>query len=422
MKAKNTRASPCAVASARRIETQLGERVNVAVPDWAHLMKQGVVVKLHLRRWRGRTQITLNDLGIPTPKDVEEQRVYDELMTLGAKRLLPAELLRELNTIDSGARKVLSSKAYQTYWGEFIPIGAWDEWKRLNGEYRDRYLAVRDRINIDWSSIMRELFQAYDGAAHSAYKRLLKLNRASLGGISEDTFVASFIDRIRQAIPSREEVVASFAYETEINYIPLPSLLAADEAETQRVQAKRDRERRAESIEQDALANRERDLARLNAEVVSEARSKKDKMIADFVFALQEQSISLIYDGMVNVLESMQRNDGDLIGRSTLQVRNTVAAWKSMNLIGNADIDAQIARIENMLDGTTTRNVTGIQTLLREIGTTARSYLVAYGATPRSARNVGIADDVQPIAARIRQRRAAIPLEGFTVDERTQDS
>jgi hypothetical protein len=65
--------------------------IQVTNPRWLQLMPEGVLVSLHIGRWRARTRLAWRDLGIELDPDsaAEMQRVID----LGHKKLLPDDLL-----------------------------------------------------------------------------------------------------------------------------------------------------------------------------------------------------------------------------------------------------------------------------------------------------------------------------------------
>jgi hypothetical protein len=417
-----------------QIESVVGSPVSIERADWATLMRQGVVVRLHLRRWRAKTQITLADLGLPQPKNGDEEHIYNDLMSLGAKRLLPPDIIRELDSIDSGSRKCLGQNSYHTYWGDFVPLGKWEEWKVLNGEFVTRYLDVRDDIHKRWNAIMRDLIDAYAIAARVAYKRLIKLNSRALvidgKRLNEDQFVDAFMERIKSAIPTRDEVYASFAYETELSFIPLPSLLASDAAEKERIENAREVERVKERTvlmqheqEQDLLRqskwDREAALRRMTDEVLAEARTKQNELVNGFLTDISAQSMSAIYDGLQNVLQSMQKNNGVLVGRAAEQVRGVIDSWRAMNLMGDQAIEQQIARAETFLDTEPKkRNPAEIEGLLVAIGNQARSNLIALGAMPRQVREFALPDrsGAEPIAPRRTSR--ALPATQLTLDQK----
>ncbi|MBI5035596.1 MAG: hypothetical protein HZB51_34320 [Chloroflexi bacterium] len=399
-----------------KIEQATGENVKAAPTDWLRLMKDGVIVRLHIRRWRAKTQVTFQDLGLPQPKDQKEREVYNDLMTLGAKRLQPAHLIRKLDSIDAGARAWLDHHAYKTYWGDFVPLGTYEEFKQGNADFSNKYFAVRDEIEANWDNNVAEVIAAYAVAAANAYKRLSRLNPKSLmiadtqTRISEAAFVEAFVARIQNSIPTKEQVYESFGYETELSFIPLPSMLAEDQAIAERIETKRAQERNRAEVEARAISDRERMLRDMNNDVVNSARRKKQELVEGFVKDLRTQSLGMIYDGFTNVLESLQKND-KLVGKSAEQVRNTIDTWRAMNLVGDQSIESQITRIDALMtQPTKDRSPKEIQLLLKEIATAARANLIALGSVPRSARALGIPDDVEPLQLRRAKRTMQLSL------------
>jgi hypothetical protein len=74
-----------------KIAQLLGQDVNLVEPRWLSLMRQGVVVELHIRRWRAKSRLTLSDLGLPDTDNAE----FSDLLQLGDK-FLPLIASRQL--------------------------------------------------------------------------------------------------------------------------------------------------------------------------------------------------------------------------------------------------------------------------------------------------------------------------------------
>src|SRR5690606_22329998 len=107
-----------------QIEQIANQPINEKNVDWLAVMEDGVIVNLHIRRWRAVTRLNMDDLGIPT-----DQAELSELFELGEKKLLPADIVRKLNNIETKARQTILGKyAIKTYWGNFVPVTAFDEW------------------------------------------------------------------------------------------------------------------------------------------------------------------------------------------------------------------------------------------------------------------------------------------------------
>ena len=137
-------------------------------------------------------------------------------------------------------------------------------------------------------------------------------------------------------------------------------------------------------------------LERMNQDVVSEARRRKQELIDTFLTDLVRQLRGLVYDSCVNVLEAMQSNDGKLGPRSVVQLKNLVESIDRLNFFDDAEMTAASAQVKRALAGNAeTRSLTQIANTLRDVATVTRSSLVALAADPRTARQVGI-EDIPP--------------------------
>ena len=134
-------------AALDRAKNELARILNVdgiktGNPKWLALMREGVVVKLHVRRWRAKSRLDLNDLGLPSEAD----DLIGDLLNLGDKRLLPKALASRLEAIESAGRKALERNGYSTFWGTFVPASNFDAWKTENDTHKQRYLDARNEL------------------------------------------------------------------------------------------------------------------------------------------------------------------------------------------------------------------------------------------------------------------------------------
>jgi hypothetical protein len=404
----------------------LGEEdVRVVEPRWLQLMREGIVIQLHIRRWRARAKLTFADLGLPV-KDKRERAAFADLLNLGEKRLLPARYIKALDSIDSGARKCLDRYSYATFWGRFVPCTAYTEWKEQNEIYRQRYFKIRDEIVEHHDRIVANLLDGYAVAARAAYRRLNALDPEAMTNgeyAAEDDFVDAFMDRIVALIPSRDHIRDSFAFEVELSYVPLPSLLAEDLAETERIKAEREMERLEEEMKRDSLwrnirleeeaaRERQRMLAAMNRDVIEKARQQKEELIDTFLADLVKQLRGLVYEVTTNVLASIETNQGRLVGKASVQLSNLIEQVASLNFFGDQEIDRMIARVRmELARQPEDRDVKEIQAQLKNIATITRATLIGLGEQPRSARSLGVADAPTPEMVRTARRGLGLAEE-----------
>lgn len=346
--------------------------IRVLQPQWTKLMKEGVIVKLHIGRWRARTKLTFDDLGIA---DEEEETL--KLLNLGQKYLLPVEILRKAEAIESAARRCLEKHAFKTYWGLFVPVTAFEAWKEENEAHKARYLALRDEI-VREDAIVEELLAQYTTVAQAAYRRLAALGRTDE---TEDNFVANFINRIRRCIPPQQAIYNSFTYEWELYFIPLPSLLAEDlaAAEVARAQAE-------EEIE------RERMRSRMWREVLEKAQREKEELVSGFISDVVGQLHQLVYQVAADVLAAIERNQ-TLPAASVVQLKNMVEQVSKLNFYDDQDLERIIKTVQTQLDKPSeARDPAKLREIFQDIEVVSRSVLAGLSVVSRGRRY----EDIEP--------------------------
>jgi len=398
-------------------------------PRWLQLMREGVLVRLHIGRWRARTSLRWRDLGV-VPGRGEEEQVLHELLELGHKFLLPRDDVRELDSIDSSARKWLEGCAFRTYWGFFVPVTAYGGWKEKNEAFHRRYLALRDRMAANYDETVARVLAKYRVAARAAYRRLQALHPGAVQELGSGEFAARFVEEVSRQIPSREAFYASFYFDVELEYVPLPSLLAEEQAEAERIRARAwaeqerremqlhlERERvwaqeekvRAEvAAARSAAAWKEQLMREMHREVVEQARRKKEQVVDSFLRDVVAQLRTLVYEVVTDVLASLQKNNR-LHPRSVVQLRNLIERVERLNFAGDADLNAMIDGVRADLDvAAKDRSLREIETALQDIAIVTRSTLIALGEQPRSARALGVPDEPAPVLVRTARGRLGL--------------
>jgi hypothetical protein len=285
---------------------------------------------------------------------------------------------------------------------------------------------------------------SYRVAAQSAYRRLKKLNPKSVKALTEDEFVRNFTYSILAHLESATTIQASFYFETELRYVPLPSLLAEEMAESARQQAaaqlewdkveeEKEKQRlrlQAESdrawaerskLEAEVQAARsaaqwkEQLMREMNRDVVDQARQQKQQLVDGFLRDVVVQLRSLVYEASTDILGAIQKKDS-LPPRSVVQLRHLVDQVKSLNFYGDTEIEQMVDLVAGQLDrAAEDRNVAEIEANLRDVAVVVRASLIGLGQQPRAARELGLAD--APTAELVRQARRGLGLADDTPAE-----
>lgn len=371
-----------------------------AIPDkMQDAMRSGVIVTLHVGRWRGWTTLSAEDLGLPKTKE------YQNWVALGSKRLMDAKLMQEIDAVEYNARYWLGRYATQTYWGWFVGARAWAQLKPILEERRDKYFALRDALLAVYDTKVDEVLAHYAEIGRIAYQRANALPgdydydfRANF----EDVAVDRFVSKIAQRIPNKGELASSFSFSWDMHYIPITMGLPSD-------------------VDENDL-----DAAALRREVLERMRSEQQQLVSEFFADYKGQLAALVYDAVVLLGETTTKA-GKLQPRSVRQIYELTERMAAMNITADEEIDQYIARLRNEA-GTPSRmrNVDKTLDLFKDIATVTRAQMVALGRAPRdgkerkefsvetptfevvrrSRQRLGLQTDVEPAAGTRRQRRS----------------
>lgn len=403
------------------IRQETGKDVKAIDPRWLRYMKEGVIVNIHIRRWRGRTSLSPQDLGL----DPEQASNIREIADLGEKLLMPREYLNKLSALDRRARGTggaLERHTFRTAWGFFCPVTAYGTLREKLDEISREYFAVRDEILRGYYGWVEEVKTRYRQAAAEAYNRLLAVAPQTLDGQSQDEFVTGFVTRILDKIPTTDEIRESFAFEVELSYIPLPSMLAEEQARAQgirvatdvdveRLQAQREQERLVEEVEKARLwaqreeaeatawANRTAAQAKkaaleaMNRDVLDRAQREAGSMVDGFLRDVGSQLNNLVFDACRDVLKALQEKQ-TLHSRSVVQLKTMIEQVSSLNFTGDESVAGMVEKVrrEILAQQASNRNTGSLERVLGELVIESRSALLNLGTEPASVRSLGLPD------------------------------
>jgi len=115
-----------------------------------------------------------------------------------------------------------------------------------------------------------------------------------------------------------------------------------------------------------------------------------------------------VYDVCLDVLQSLQRK-GRVIRNSSRQLHGLVDKLRLLNVCDDAEIEAIAGQMEAILQSNAKRrDPRAITEVLTEIGTLARSQLLASGRTPRSGMTLDIPDIIDQSRRSTAARRVSV--------------
>ncbi|HEX7735505.1 MAG TPA: DUF3150 domain-containing protein [Ktedonobacteraceae bacterium] len=361
-----------------------------AAIHWQLLMQDGALVELHIGRCRFSARLVPEDVGI----HIDDEGVREKLArwtTLGEKRLFPESSLQRVSRVESRARAALKEHAFRTELGYFVPMTAYESWRAQTETLRDEYMALRDDLISNHADLVREVLAEYEVIATDTYHRL---RRAHPELVQEDQqhFVALYVNRIANLIPSVEKIRDSFSF--RFFRVSAPQLLGAptEAGETSSEEAQAS----AAGSPAHARTEQQRQRTVVAHDVHSDAQRRVNAMLDEWLTTIVAHLRALVYDASMDVLATLQRRGGERFSpRSVVQLKNLLTQIRSLNFFGDAEIDTMMARIEQIVSlspATRQHSLSEIQQTLRAIATTTRATLLELGTDTRAPRSdLGIA-------------------------------
>lgn len=405
-----------------RILGESPESIKTRTGDWTQFMREGVIVEVHIGRWRGLASLEDGDLGLPFDNEHNAK-----LIDLGDKLLLPPEMAAKVQSLEVGARNFLRTRCTPTAWGWFLPVTAFEDVMIELRERKSAYVAYGNQVADRYEEWKEELLEAYRAEARIAFRRSRAFERDGYYNVQSIVDEAEFIDRYLAAIdariPSAETIRASYYFDIELSYVPLPSLLETDaaeasrlaaEAEQRRIEARKERAQAyldVDVIEQTAN-DRRRQLAAMNGAVVNEARQQKEKLVTQFLTDVTAELRQRTFEVMQQALATTQKN-GSLQARTVVSLRNWIETVRSLNFYGDAEIESMIAPVEAQLSASPDgRSFDSLTQAMKDVADVTKFSLLNLGVRPRGGKEIDAAP--APAPELVRQARARLGLRDIT--------
>jgi hypothetical protein len=353
-----------------------GEQVPVYRPSWDQIVQGTIKVSLHIQAWRGKKRIDLADLGLEQLNEKQKAALEENILTLGHKRLLPHEYTRRIQQIETQARRLLEAYSYQTEFGYLVPKKQYARLKEAMETLQSEFYNVRNEITTPqvYAKNIDILKEAYKKLAVTAWQIITQGTAAEETEAPQD-FIDSFVDRIVSQIPSPEQIKEKFTFEWTPAYVQLPSEIAADAAEAQRIR-------------------QEWELTELDKEIREKAARETMKKVANTVNTFTTYLRNLLYEASTEVLAGIQKN-GTLVGSQAKRLKKMIEEISRLNFTDDEEIEAIRQRLEEALgNNRKDRDIEEINRVLRQIGTVTRAELMTLGNIPRSARHLNIPDTI----------------------------
>jgi hypothetical protein len=358
------------VATLKEVSAKLGvteEKIKTYRHAYVGMAAQmGVFTKKHVGRYRGMTALTDDDLGI---KLTEQEKKW---VKLGNQLLLPPDTLKKLDHVEGQGRSNVDKHALVLLMGSWIPVTAWDSFKKGDEALKKEFFEIRDEIVRDYPSLMAQVKKAVMERAREVYERLP--NKPAV----REVWLNAFVQRVVSRADTAEQIYASFTWETELEWLPAPSSIEGEEVklkqlqvERQKVQAEQARLSQDERVAWAQEQDRFKKIEEINKEFMEQERKKREEAAKTrdaFVADVMKQLREALYNSARQVLVTMKRNDGGLVGASVNSLQSMVDRGRMLNFMNDGEVEAFYSEIEKHLKKTPDRRrPRDIQSLMEKI-------------------------------------------------------
>lgn len=299
--------------------------------DWAlALMERGVIVQLHISRWRAVAPLNYDELGIvfSDSSSVEFMKKY---ITLGHEKLLPPSVMWEISNLERKARMCLNQYSFDTNWGKFIPFSSFLDWKEENDKIKQEFYEFSKRVGERYEEIVEEVQVQYRTMGEDVWKRMYPTDTKP----PSESFLTNFVTKVTDKIPEREIIVSSFKYNETFFNIPLPSAIAKDVANAQK-------------IEQDMETKVVEHVLELESKrvIAEEYRNKKKEMIEAFLDSTVSYLRHHIRELITNTYYILQKNEKDITLVHVKKIKKAIIQIRKLNFYNDHEVESLLADLE----------------------------------------------------------------------------
>lgn len=316
--------------------------------------------------------------------------VFDEYFSLGSHILMTRALKLKMSNIQSNARRNLKEHSINSPWGRFVPAKKYQEWKAKNESYQQAFEEAKQEVLAQHEGMVNEIMAGYrqlaeefyqhrvfgkvvlrDGATNlSRLQEILDGFRGSGGGENMRAItIEAYLNEIRQAIPTYEEIEEQYTYTTTIGFVPLSRTLARDQTEIDallldrtRLEAEQETIRNGEWLkQQEQFAIHEKamgELARQTADEALQAEMERDvirqnsersrDILTDFYNGFVNDINTYISRFCTNALASIQEHGGILRGPISQELTNKIKELEALNFSDDETIKAMIEQLKSI--------------------------------------------------------------------------
>jgi hypothetical protein len=269
------------------------------------LTREGVLISVSVRYWRGCKKLNAEDLGL------DSRKVSDRLISLGHKRLLPREATAQLALIEGRAHTLMETGTFPFLGvAHFIPNSKLAE---VTGKLKE--------LEKEFWQAKEAFIQKYGELRENAAKEWETMARKLAS--DPERLVAS----IEAAFPPVGKMDRFFGFDIQLFQIAVPDRLGLD------MLALGDQEQLIQARQQAAQ------------EAAQKIRNDAEAFVADCVSTLREQTGKLCHE----MLESINTCEAGVHQKTLNRLLKFIDQFKQMNFVNDSEMETQLESVRKEL-------------------------------------------------------------------------
>ena len=270
------------------------------------LTREGVLVNVSVRYWRGCKKLKAEDLGLKSAD------VSDRLISLGHKRLLPKESTQQLALLEGRAHALVENNTFPFLNGlaHFVPNPRLQEVTQRLNELEAEFWQAKDEFLQHYASLRQSASREWQTMAQKLVK-------------DPDRLVAT----IEASFPLPKQMDRFFGFETHLFQVSVPESLGVDLITT---------------AEQQQVMNARQQAAQ---EAGVKIRKDVEVFVADCVATLREQTAQLCEE----MLQSISTSETGVHQKTLNRLIRFIEQFKQMNFANDVEMERQLEAVRREL-------------------------------------------------------------------------
>jgi Protein of unknown function (DUF3150) len=270
------------------------------------LTREGVLIKVSVRYWRGCKKLRPEDLGL------KKENVSEQLISLGHKRLLPKDALSALALIEGRAHALIESSTFPFLngVGHFLPNS------RLT-EVTEKLAAMESEF---WSA-QKEFLRKYSSLRQSASREWRKMAEKLVKDPQQ------LVATIEASFPFPDQMSRYYSFDSQLFQISVPNHLSAELVTAGDQQAIIEARQKASS------------------DATQKIRTGVESFVADCVASLREQTAKLCEE----MLNSINNCETGVHQKTLNRLLRFVDQFKQMNFVNDSVMEQQLETVKKEL-------------------------------------------------------------------------